>query len=228
MHFFCIGCCPIRRRRNLLIVVAVLLGGGAAVAHDPFEITTDAHVSGELLTLHTTLSLRTATRMCFAGQEALRIVDPLEFPAFQARYEACARDFYRVTAGGVALPVRSARVGQTIEADVEMWTAYARPTASPLAFDAVRLRRLVAPSAGAVLTVTGARTFLGQTLLRPGEPTWEVAIGPDGEAPALTTRAAEPPSTGLRTLGLAVALTIVAMGLVWMVRAVVNRLTSRS
>ena len=213
----------IPRISTLPIIVAVLLGGRPAAAHDAFEITTDAHVSGEVLTLHTTLSLTTATRMCLAGKEALRIVDPPEFPAFQARYEACARDFYQVSAGGVALPVTSAKVALTIEADVEMWTAYPRPTQSPLAFDAVRLRRLFAPSAGAVLTVTGARTFLGQTLLRPATPTFEVAIGPDAEAPQPTP----PPATGWATYGLAVALTLASIGLVWLIRGIVNRLTSR-
>jgi hypothetical protein len=205
------------------LALAALLGGGTARAHDPFEITTDAHVSGALLTLHTTLALQTATRMCFSGKEALRIIDPLAFGAFQDRFEACARDFFLVSAGGAALPVASARVALTVENDVEMWTAYPRPTKSPLSFDAVRLRRLVAPAAGAVLTVTGAHTFLGQTLLRPATPTFEVPIGPDAEAPSTPP----PPATGWATYGLAVALTVVSIGLVWLIRGIVNRLTSR-
>jgi hypothetical protein len=225
---------PIDRMRPLfrgwapVLAVAALLGGGAALAHDPFEITTDAHVSGELLTLHTTLALQTATRMCFSGKEALRVVDPLAFAAYRERYEACARDFFRVSAGGEALPVTSTRVAPTVENDVEMWTAYPRPTKSPLAFDAVRLRRLVAPSAGALLTVTGARTFLGQTLLRPATPTFEVAIGPDAEAPQPATPAVPLPVTGWTTYALAIALTVASVGLVWLIRGIVNRLTSRS
>jgi hypothetical protein len=209
------------------LALAVLFGGGAALAHDPFEITTDAHVSGELLTLHTTLALPSATRMCFSGKEALRTVDPLAFGALSDRYEACARDFVRVTAGGVALPVTSARVALTAENDVEMWTAHPRPTKSPLSFDAVRLRRLVAPAAGAVLTVTGAHTFLGQALLRPATPTFEVAIGPDAEAPQPPTPTPPPPVTGWATYALAAALTVVSIGLVWLIRGIVNRLTSR-
>jgi len=77
--------------------------------------------------------------------------------------------------------------------------------------------------ASVVLTVTGARTFLGQTLLRPTTPTFEVAIGPDGEA----LSAAPPPTTGISTFGLAIALTVASIGLVWLIRAIVNRLTSR-
>jgi hypothetical protein len=214
---------PAIARVSLPIIVAVLLGSRLAAAHDAFEITTDAHVSGEVLTLHTTLSLNTATRMCFDGKQALRIVDPLAFPALASRYESCARDFYRLTAGGVALPVSTAKVGLTVEADVEMWTAYPRPAQSPLRFDAVRLRRLFAPSAGVVLTVTGARSFLGQALLRPATPTFEVAIGPDAEAP----QPAPPPTSGWATYGLAVALTLASIGLVWLIRGLVNRLTSR-
>jgi hypothetical protein len=216
------------RAGALVSGIAALLGSGVAWAHDAFEITTDAHVSGELMTLHTTLLLSTATRMCFTGKEALRVVGALEFSAFEDRYRDCARDFYRVTAGGAALPVRDARVALTVEGDVEMWTTVPRPTRSPLAFDAVRLRRLFAPSAGVVLTVTGARTFLGQTVLRPSEATYEVAIGPDAEAPrAAPAPAPEPPGFSLRTLVLAVVLTVIGVGLVWVIRATVNRLTSR-
>jgi hypothetical protein len=204
------------------IIAVALLGGATAAAHDPFEITTDAHVSGEVLTLHTTLSLNSATRMCFTGKEALRIVEPGQWAAYRDRYEACARDFFQVTAGGVPLPVSSAKVALTVEGDVEMWTAYPRPTKSPLGFDALRLRRLFAPAAGLVLTVTGARTFLGQTLLRPATPSFQVAIGPDAEAP----QTAPPPSTGIATYGFVAALTLVAVGLVWLIRGIVNRLTS--
>jgi len=152
-----------------------------ARAHDPFEITTDAHVSGEELSLHTTLSLLTATRACFDGPDSQRRLEPRDFEAFRDAFDACARDYYRVSSGGAALPARwaSARLG--VEGDVELWATYARPTASPLIFDASRLRKLIA-RAGVVLTVTGVRTFLGQKLLSPDDAQFEVAITPEAEA----------------------------------------------
>ena len=82
---------------------------GAPHAHDPFEITHRRARRGDRLNLHTTLSLLTATRACFRGQAALRRLAPADFAAAWPALEACARDFYRVTAGGEALPVLAAR-----------------------------------------------------------------------------------------------------------------------
>jgi len=159
-----------------------LLIAKAAWAHDPFEITSDAHVSGEGLNVHTTLSLLTATRACLEGAQAERRLAPADFEAERSRFEACARDYYRITAGGDALPLRSLDVSLGVEADVEMKLVYARPTRSPLIFDALRLRRLV-PRAGVVLTVTGSQTFLGQKVLRPDDSIFEIPITEAAEAP---------------------------------------------
>jgi hydrogenase/urease accessory protein HupE len=166
----------------VLVAAAVLLAARSAAAHDPFEITTDGHVAGDRLTLHTTMSLLTATRACLRGRGALRIIRPEEAPSFLPVFEGCAREFYQVSAGGDALPVVDARVTLTVESDVDMKVAYPRPRRSPLTFEALNLRPLVA-RAGIVLTVTGERTFLGQELLRPDAPRLEVPITADAEAP---------------------------------------------
>ncbi len=167
-----------------LVLPAVVLLGVAlpARAHDPFEITTDAHVSGEELRLHTTLSLLTATRACFDGPDSQRRLEPRDFEAFRDAFDACARDYYRVSSGGAVLPARTASAHLGSEGDVELWAAYARPTLSPLVFEASRLPRLVA-RAGVVLTVTGVRTFLGQKLLSPEDTRFEIAITPEAEVP---------------------------------------------
>jgi hydrogenase/urease accessory protein HupE len=167
----------------LVAVAASAFGVGAARAHDPFEITTDAHVSGDRMDVHTTMSLLTATRSCFKGTAALRQLAPADFEANRGVFEECARDFYLITAGGDALPIRGVTVALTVEADVDMKVAVARPTKTPLVFDAVHLRPMVA-RAGVVLTVTGERTFLGQELLRPEAPRLVIPIGPDAEAPS--------------------------------------------
>jgi hydrogenase/urease accessory protein HupE len=151
-------------------------------AHDPFEITTDAHVGADRMDVHTTMSLLTAVRACFEADAGPRQVAATGFEAKRAEFEACARDFYRVTSGGKVLPIRRMVVALTVEADVEMKVAFARPSETPLVFDAVRLRPMVA-RAGVMLTVTGERTFLAQELLRPASAKLVIPIGPDAEAP---------------------------------------------
>jgi hydrogenase/urease accessory protein HupE len=165
----------------LLSWLALLCVARPAGAHDPFEITTDAHVSGDELRLHTTLSLLTATRACFDGPDSQRRLEPRDFEAFRDAFDACARDYYRVSSAGAVLPARSASARLGLEGDVELWATYARPTASPLVFEASRLRKLAA-RAGVVLTVTGVRTFLGQKLLSPDDAQLEIAITPEAEA----------------------------------------------
>jgi hypothetical protein len=162
--------------------MAALLGAGRAQAHDPFEITTDAHVSGDRggLTLHTTLSLRTASRACLGAAGAP--VTAAELAVLRPRFESCARAFVDVRAGGASLTPLSARVALTVEDDLEMWVTFPRPAKSPLAFEAVALRGLP-PRAGIVLTVTGARSFLGQKVLRPDDRLFQVAITAQAEAP---------------------------------------------
>lgn len=162
------------------VIAAILLAGGVARAHDPFEITTDAHVSdGGGLTLHTTMSLRTASRACLDGTGAAATA--AEFAVLLPRFEACARAYYDVRAGGGGLRPVSARAALTVEEDVEMWVTFPRPARSPLGLLATGLRRLP-PRAGAVLTVTGARTFLGQKVLRPDDAAFEVPITEEAEA----------------------------------------------
>jgi len=169
------------RARGALLAAVALVCGGRAQAHDPFEITTDAHVAADRggLTLHTTMSLRTASRACFDAPAAP--VTAAEFAVLIPRFAACARTIYDVRAGGARLRPVAARVALTVEEDVEMWVTFPRPSRSPLRFEAVGLRKLP-PRAGVVLTVTGARTFLGQKVLRPDDATFEIPITGDAEA----------------------------------------------
>ena len=166
---------------GLALVLAFGLARSAR-AHDPFEITTDAHVSGDGLAVHTTLSLSTAGRACLEGADAERRLEASDFETYRSRFETCARDYYRISSGAQVLPLRTASVRLGVEADVEMLLVYARPTRSPLVFDALRLKRLV-PRAGVVITVTGVRTFLGQKVLRPDDSAFELPITEEAEAP---------------------------------------------
>ena len=158
------------RRAGAAVAFVCALAGMPARAHDPFEITTDAHVSGDRMALHTTMSLLTAARICFTGADARKTIAAAEFPALRPALDDCARRFFRVTAGGETLDVLDAQLAVTVEDDLDIKLSYRRPARSPLVLDAVSLQRVAGRAvAGVVLTATGARTFLGQKVLRPDD-----------------------------------------------------------
>ena len=165
-----------------VIVALALLCPKLGWAHDPFEITTDAHVQAGELSVHTTLSLLTAERACLTPADPARRAATADFLAFREQFEACARDYYRISSGGQALALRRSDSQLTVVDDLEMRLVYERPSKSPLVFEALGLKRL-APRAGVLLTVTGARTFLGQKLLRPDDSAFELPITDEAEAP---------------------------------------------
>ncbi|HXU01634.1 MAG TPA: HupE/UreJ family protein [Polyangia bacterium] len=182
-------------RSRAFVVVPIVLAAALAPAHahDPFEITTDAHVNGDRLGLHTTMSLLTAARVCFTGAGARKTIAVPELSALWPALDDCARRFYRVTSGGAALPVLDAHLDVTVENDLDIRLSYPRPARSPLVFEAVTLQRLAGRAmAGVVLTATGARTFLGQKVLRPDDTVFEVPITAEAEV------AGTPPLPGFR------------------------------
>ena len=171
-----------RSRVAAAAALLVAVTAAPARAHVPFQITTEARISGDRLVARTTMGVMIAGQVCREGPAALRIPDAEQLAADRAAFEACARDLYRVTAGGQPLPPREARVGLTPENDLEMVVAYPRPTRTPLAF-AVASRRPSLARMGIALTVAGERSFLGEALLRAGDTPLEMPITPDGEAP---------------------------------------------
>jgi hydrogenase/urease accessory protein HupE len=177
-----------REQRRLARALALLALGLAlfcarsAWAHDPFEITTDAHVHARELDVHTTLSLLTAERACLTLPGPPRHAELADFTAFHSQLEACARNYYRITEGGEALALRGFSMELTLEGDVDTRLIYERPSKTPLVFEALGLQKL-APRAGVVITVTGERTFLGQKLLRPDDSRFELPITAEAEAP---------------------------------------------
>jgi hydrogenase/urease accessory protein HupE len=178
----------------MAVATAIVLAGGRARAHDPFEITTDAHVAGDRLGLHTTMSLLTAARVCFQGADARRTIEVPELAALWPALEECARRFYRVGSGGAPLRILDAKLDVTVESDLDIRISYPRPARSPLVFEAVALQRLAGRAmAGVVVTATGARTFLGQKVLRPDDAVFEVPITAEAEAPGT------PPLPGFRS-----------------------------
>jgi len=176
------GC--IRHASFAFFAAFLVIAPSPAHAHDPFEVTTDAHIAGGALRLHTTLSLLTAGRICFPARGRAPLL-AAEFPSARTTVESCARDFFRITEAGAPLAPTAVTVAPTVEDDFDVRVSYARPTRSPVGFDALFLRHLTQPSAGVVLTVTGERAFLGQQVLRAESSTLEVSLEPDfAAAPA--------------------------------------------
>ena len=120
-----------------------------------------------------------------------------ELAAVWPALEDCARRFFSVSSGGAALPVIDVHVDVTRENDLDMRVAFPRPRATPLVFEAAYLQRLAGRAmAGVVLTATGARSFLGQKLLRPDDAVFELPITADAETPGT------PPVPGFRRYAL--------------------------
>jgi hypothetical protein len=171
------------RRSRIAVALSIALGllaPARASAHDPLEITTDAHIDASALNVHTTLALDTAARICLNAEAPARRLTAADFPALRQQFTGCARGFYALGSGGKPLALLSLSLSVSPEDDLEMRAAYARPKASPLSFDASGLKGLP-PAAGIVLTVTGQRSFLGQKLLRPDDTRFERAITAQGE-----------------------------------------------
>lgn len=178
------------RLATLASFVFALAAPARSNAHDPFEITTDAHIDVYGLNVHTTLSLDSAARICIPSVHAARFVVG-EFSEFRARFEHCAREFYTVTSGGERLTLRSLSLQLSPEDDLEMRVVYDRPKKSPLVFDSASLDGLP-PAAGIVLTATGQRSFLGQKLLRPTDAHFELTITAEAEALGTPSTRASP------------------------------------
>jgi hypothetical protein len=170
------------------------------------------------LNVHTTLSLDTAARICLGAEAPKRRLAGADFPQFRERFAGCARDFYALDAGAERLALLSLSLSLSPEEDLEMRAVYARPTASPLSFDASGLKGLP-PAAGIVLTVTGQRSFLGQKVLRPDDTRFERAITAQAEelgTPPLPQQSNFAQRTGVHrlTVPFVLALLVVAFAVV--------------
>ena len=173
------------------VVAVVVLGVAqpAAQAHEPFEITTDARIGPGHLDLHVLLAADTAAKICF-GERAperreLKEGGAEAFAKLQARFVTCAGRFYEVKDNDRILSLRTATARLTDEEDVDFRLGYPEPPPGVLRLDAVHLNRLGDGTYGALVTVTGDRTFFGQKLLRGGDPAArviEVKVGKAGKA----------------------------------------------
>src|SRR3954463_4327391 len=116
------------RGPETVALLALLLATASpfpAFAHDPFEVTTDAHIAGAALQLHTTLSLLTAGRVCLPARGRAPLV-ATEFSLQRATLESCARDFFRVAEAGAPLAAITITLTRTVEDDLDVRVTYPR------------------------------------------------------------------------------------------------------
>jgi hypothetical protein len=151
-----------------------------AHAHEPFEITTDAHIGLGTMTIHVVVAVRTAARLCLPDDSDQRrlVAGRPGAVEFRAALEECASRLYDVSVDGQPLPPREASVFRTEEEDLDLRVTYPEPAPGVLRFTAVHLGRLSDPTYGATLTVTGPGVFLGQKVLRASDSTFQARFQP--------------------------------------------------
>ena len=207
-------------------MVAFVLAAATAHAHEPFEITTDAHIRPGALDIHVLLAIRTAARLCLpddADQRRL-VAGPPGADELRPALEECALRMYDVSLDGQPLPPREAHVFRTQEDDLDVRVGYPEPPPGILRFTAVHLGRLSDPTYGATLTVTAPGAFLGQKVLRASDSTFQARFEPE---PAPAAPPTNQPSI-LRRHALAAAGIVVALGVgVWVLRKVFRPVMAR-
>lgn len=220
---------PILRLATLFLS---LLVAPWAVAHDPYEITTDTWIRASGLEITSTLARSTGLAILEQKQN-LRTFDPSKFDEIRPRLEEAAKSFFRITSNGVPLAVEKVSVGLTIEEDLEIRLVYPRPAAGVLRFEAPHLPPL-GYGYGNIVTVHGPKgELLGQTMLTEAETAMEVqapappaapsvnAPAAPAPAPATVASAAEAPSEetdGINWAALLVAILLVAAAMVFLQR----------
>lgn len=162
-----------------VLLVAVL--ASSARAHDPYEITAEAWLRRNRVTLQMTLALSTAMSTCGAAGKSNGAFDEATFAKIKPALEICARSAFTISAGEEKLVPSSVEVGLTVEYDIEYKLVYPRPEKGPVRFDAALLRLLDDPNFGTVLTVLTEGAFLGQQVLRADDSVMEVPLPPPAE-----------------------------------------------
>jgi len=188
------------------------MAAATAHAHEPYEITTDAHITHGRLDVHVLVAVRTAAPMCLSDEADQRrlVADPSGAVTLRDALESCARRLYAVSSNGQPLVARQVRVFRTEEDDLDLRVVYPEPGPGALRFEALQLRRLADPTYGATLTVTGPGVFLGQKVLRARDPVLETRF-----VPAPMTVHSCPQSALRRHVVVAISFVVAAGAIAW-------------
>lgn len=181
---------PCTGRRLLVLALAMLCIRGA-LAHDPFEITTEARLGPESFGLLVTMARSTARQLAAKTIPQDTQIEAVTFAGVQPALEALGRELFEVGAGGIALQARASEATLTVENDLQFRVSYTLRGEGPLRIDAVHLRRLPREGYGAVITVLSEQgKLLAQKVLWPEDSALELAWGgPSAEEPTPTLSA---------------------------------------
>ncbi len=174
-------------------VVSFTALAATALAHDPYEITTEAWLRPTALELDTTMARSTAMDVLEGKTDAIPF-DPAKFEELRAKFETRGLTLFTLTANDTSLPAPTVKAELTIENDLALHIVYPRPPAGTLRFDAPHVAKL-GYGYGNVLTVHGDQgALLGQKMLTANEATLDVTVGP-APAPAKAAAPTAAPKT---------------------------------
>jgi hypothetical protein len=161
---------------RFLLYLILALSLRIATAHTPFEITTNAHIFADHISINVLISDSTAARLCLTGTNARSKLHEKEFATEHSRIERCAAELYLVKDGGATLAPRSVQMHLTDEKDLDATITYPAGIGSTLRFEAVHLKLLKEPGYVAVFTATRKHTVLAQKLLLADDPVLDVSL----------------------------------------------------
>jgi len=164
-----------------ILSCALLLVLRVASAHEPFEITSNARLFSDRITLNVLITDSTAAKLCLPGATITSKLHEAELRANRVGVERCAAALYVVTDGAAELAPSKVEVRLTEEQDLDVMLTYPPSTQTHLSFEAVHLKRLDDPTYGATFTATSEKAFLAQKLLRADDPVLTVEPGSSAE-----------------------------------------------
>ena len=137
------------RTKIILALLAVfwLLGAAAALAHDPYQAYTDVTLRSDQMEVSFSIGKFTAARLLLDNPAASLPPPPMldedSISRFMPKLKQVGEKIFEVTAGGTNLAPSAVDVQLNEEGDAVVFTIiYPRPTAGPLRFAAVYVRRL--------------------------------------------------------------------------------------
>lgn len=167
---------PRLRLAALSILLAACAAAPAALAHDPYEITSDLRVETKHLELRVTFARLTALKVAAPETGGRKQFGPNQFDEVKAALEQCARRAIRLSVAGQPLAPSEVEASLTIESDIEFRLVLPRPAAGPVRFEAAFLRDLEDPGYAAVVQVIHRRKVIKHELLRRDAPVAELAL----------------------------------------------------
>ena len=156
-----------RASRFVFFVALALLAAFAALAHDPYEITSEARLYSDRTTVEIEMEYRTALRL--SGVETQFGVSPAEqLAANLERVKNLAGGFFLITAPDGVLVARATNVTLGVEGHAQFRLDYSAAQTGGLRFDAQGLRSAATDDPyGTTLVVLDMvnKTVLGQAVL---------------------------------------------------------------